>query len=325
MAPASASDVATVERLRARLSRRKESLYLLRKRIAAARESGLSASRPLSSVGDISRRFMNAAAESEARGERKGPVVVQREGGGVGSLLSKWNQGFEMKEAEKERVSVRGNVGRAKDMFSKQDTRLEDDVGRMKRQARGKAMSGGGNGGFIAVEEDDVPSWAINQSARVVVKEDPTARTGGVNVNATRNNVMNRGSAEIDTSGVRESAPRGNVGGVLAMWDKKADDQEARERAEALRAETMRSIRADFGARSSTSRTSGSIETVPEPEPVELEEVQSEESFEDSDEEEEEPTDIRELVVYLEDKVERTEKKIARAEQEMEQLEAQMH
>jgi hypothetical protein len=307
----SATDRALVEQLRARLARRTESLVLLRRRIEAAR-SGVSTDRPLSSVNDISRRFMNAAAESEARGHTTRPVVTG--GAGVGSLLSKWNEGFAMKEAERERVHVRGDVRGATDKFSKADSSLAADVMAAKRSAAGRVAGGGRD--VIAVEDDDVPSWAINQTRRVIHKENAKAKTGNVNIDVAKGSISSRGSAEVDTSGVREEVRAGNVGGVIAMWGQKAEDHQAKEREEQMRVATMKSLRSDFEKR--TSREEPAPEPVEEivEEPVAAEEL----IYMDSDDDEEEPTDIRELVEYLERKCERVQKKINFAEHEVEKI-----
>jgi hypothetical protein len=313
---ASPADLALVEDLRARLTRRQESLVLLRRRIEAARSGVHKSGRPLSSVNDISRRFMNAAAESEARGMSRRPVVTG--GGGVGSLLSKWNEGFAMKEAQKERVTVRGDVRSATNKFSQADTSLAADVRAMKHNARGRSSMGSGSD-VIEIEEDDVPGWAINQTKRVIQKENARAKTSGFNIEQMRGNVLNRGSAEIDTSGFREQPQSGNVGGAIAMWGRIADDQEAKEREERIRNETMRKMQSEF-----QKRNAAEVEPEPEPQPLEevVEEVDTYErlDFEDSDDEEEEPADIRELIAYLERKCERVELKIDAAEHEMEKI-----
>lgn len=278
----------------------------------AARNGVHRSGRPLSSVNDISRRFMNAAAESEARGNSRRPVVTG--GNGVGTLLSKWNEGFAMKEAQKERITVRGDVRKAADKFSQVDSSLAADVRAAKREASRRSET---SSDCIDAEDDDVPGWAINQTKRVIRKENARALTGSVNIDQVRGNVMNRGSAEIDTSGFRETPKSGNVGGAIAMWGQMAEDQEAKEREERMRLETMKSLRSDFEKR--TSR-----DTEPEPEVELIEEIVEEDTydqlaFEDSDEEEE-PTDVRELVHFLERKVERVEMKIDAAEHEMEKI-----
>lgn len=306
-------ELAAVSDLRARLTRRQESLALLRRRIEAARSGEHRNGRPLSSVGDISRRFMNAAAESESRGMSSRPVITG--GDGVGSLLSKWNKGFEMKEAEKERVTVRGDVRGASNKFSKANSSLSADVRAAKRDASRQPSDG-----MISVEDDDVPSWAINQSKRVIQKENAKALTGNVNVDRTKGSVMNQ-SGEIDVSGFREKPKGGNVGGAIAMWGQKAEDQEAKEREGAIRLQTMRSLRNDFENRQSRESA--------EPEPVEEQPVAAEVEqdpnptdfvFEDSDDEEDEPDDVRLLVDYLERKCQRVQMKIDAAEVEMEKI-----
>lgn len=270
------------------------------------------AGRPLSSVGDISRRFMNAAAESEARGSSRRPVVTG--GDGVGSLLSKWNKGFEMKEAEKERVTVRGDVRGATSKFSKVNTSLASDVRAAKLESGRQPADG-----TISVEDDDVPSWAINQSKRVIKKENAKALTGNVNIDRVRGDVMNQ-SGEIDVSGFREKPKGGNVGGAIAMWGQKADDQEAKEREENMRLQTMRSLRSDFEKRQSADSVPESVEEQPVAAEVEPEYDPLDMVFDDSDDEEEEPTDIRLLVDYLERKCERVEIKIDAAENELEKI-----
>lgn len=333
-----------VETLRARLARRQECLLLLRKRIDSLRAGAGRSGRAISSVGDISRRFMNAAAESEARAHeasalRKAEYVAKPSNGGVASLMSKWNKGIDEIKVEKETVSVRGSVRDVKDKFNQADSSLATELSRAKIEAR---RSGADRGvaspeGVLAVVDDDVPAWAINQEARVIRKENAKALTSGVNLQDTSSGFMSTMGADIDTSSVRESnVPRGNVSGVLAMWATKAEDQEAREREQSLREETMRRLHEDMGGRNkmhgsgsgtASNGTPGDShksleETTAEPDVDDRVDERHEEDMRilDMEFEEEEPTDIREVVGYLERKCEFVEKQINCAEEELEQL-----
>lgn len=321
IANASASDLASVESLRARLQRRREVLAILRKRIAAARSGAASRGRPLSSVGDISKKFMNAAADSEER------VRMHRSSygsdqdipkpGNVSSLLSKWNQGFQMKEAEREKIDVRGNVKSAKGAFSNPNGSLDEDRKRTTLAARRKASREMPHGDFH-VEDDDIPAWAINQSKRVVVKENPRSSTGSVDLDKTKGSIFENSSADVDVSAFRErNVQRADVRGVIAMWGQKADDQAARERTDQLREDTMRNLREQMKNR--TKPPSPEKMQPPSP-PLAVEEDPITEIDDLSSDEEDEPTDIRDLIVYLQKRCERVDKKIETAEEEIHKI-----
>jgi hypothetical protein len=327
----SMGDLAKVDKLRRRLARREEVLALLRKRIQAARSGAHSSGRPLSSVGDISRRFMNAAAESEARVEETRSFSgIQHSNGGVSSLLSKWNKGFEEKVVEKERIHVRGDVRGAKDLFSKADSSLAKDLARdaakARRRVNGTQDNGYGNNHHEeVVVDDDVPAWAINQSKRVVKRESARGATQGVDLRETSNNFSQTGVADVDTSSVREKvSTRGNVSGVLAMWHQKSDEQEAREREAVLREETMRKLKESMQSRATLSSErirSTDTESTDQLSSQAITELDSEPEPEPEPEiDEDEPTDIRDLIEYLERKCVRVEKEIDLAEEELSKL-----
>jgi hypothetical protein len=321
-------DLARVDKLRRRLARREEVLGLLRKRIEAARGGAHHAGRPLSSVGDISRRFMNAAAESEARVEETRSFTgIQHSNGGVSSLLSKWNKGFDEKKIERERINVRGDVRSTKDMFNKADSSLAKDLAKDAAKARRRVDSetrynGRGHHEELVVD-DDVPSWAINQSKRVVKRESARGATQGVDLRETANSFLQMGVADVDTSNVRETvSARGNVSGVLAMWHQKSDEQEARERETLLREETMRKLKESMQSRaplSSDRVRSTDTDSTDNLSSQAITELDSEPEAE-TDIDEDEPTDIRDLIEYLERKCVKVEKEIDQAEEELHKL-----
>lgn len=319
IANASPTDLAMVESLRARLQRRREVLAILRKRITAARSGAVARGRPLSSVGDISRRFMNAAAESEDRVRTHrssyGDGNDVPKAGNVSSLLSKWNQGFQMKEAQREKVDIRGNVTGAKSTFSKPDTSLDKDLQNAAMNARRKASREGSRGELV-VEDEDVPAWAVNQSKRVIRKENPRDSTGSVDLDRTKGSIFENGKNDVDTSAFRErDIRRGDVSNVIAMWGQKADDQAARERTEQLRLETMRSLRDQVKNRSKPVVPEQKY-APPAPPPV-IEDDAITEIDEESSDDDDEPTDIRDLITYLQARCERVDQKIESAEDEL--------
>lgn len=339
---ASPVDLAAVAQLRARLQRRRESLNILRRHIKTARAShrsgGNVTGRSQQSVGDISRRFMGAATESDNCKSSQRPFVTG--GAGVGNLMSKWNKGFVLSDdcadnsnfPRRPVVTGGAGVGNLLSKWSQVESEASKRAAAQVRsvrevapdsaasvqkeqpvtQPRAGSRAHAANNDSITVVDDDVPIWAINQEKRVIQKENAKSKTGSVSIRDAQGSIAERGSAGVDISGFREEPTKGNVTDRLKMWGVKAADEAERERKETLRIESARARKAEYEGRSlmmaaKTRKPDTSTEI----------EDEGDCEFAESDDDEEEPSNIRDLMTYLERKCRRLEQKIERAETEI--------
>lgn len=305
---------AAVEGLRTALRRKEETLALVRKRVAAARASAsASAASAVSapSVGDISKRYLNAIADSEDKGIVKAPQTVVRSGEGVSGLAQKWQRGMQGKEVERTAVDVRGDVDGAKKAFNAKDylTRTDLNASAVGKSTKGK---GGGPAELLVEDSEGLPSWAVNQDKKVLRKENARSSVQDVDVKELQGSIVASGKRD-GTEAFRESVEvKGDVKSRLAMWSKTADE-DTKALVEKKKEEEKR---AAIEAEAAADRKRQEVERAQAEIAAKFSRVVSIDDLP-----KEEPTDIMELAAYLELKIKFVEKDIEKAEDELLELE----
>ena len=329
-----------ISTLRSAISKKENTLSLLRGRIRIAKSGR-------ASVSLASRRYEEAiksSADALHSKRQSAPVVLPTErSAAVSSLLSRWNAGIE-KQVEKTKVDVAGNVRGAQKTFSK-----KDDVSVLPALANPAArplarMSAPAE--IVVEDEESLPSWAVNQRKKVLKKENARSSIRNVDIGGLKGDIVQRGARDVDTEGVKEEVSvGGNVARALAMWGKNADEEakkleaknkieeEIRE-AERRERERLEEIRREEERRAEEERQRLEKLRIEEEKKREEEERKRREEEERLRKEreleeirnlpDEEPTGNELLVPYLEKKIKKLDMLIEDAESELAQLEEKL-
>eukprot|EP00172_Hildenbrandia_rubra_P000156 Plantae.Rhodophyta-Hildenbrandia_rubra.ctg10696.p1 GENE.Plantae.Rhodophyta-Hildenbrandia_rubra.ctg10696~~Plantae.Rhodophyta-Hildenbrandia_rubra.ctg10696.p1 ORF type:complete len:288 (-),score=81.79 Plantae.Rhodophyta-Hildenbrandia_rubra.ctg10696:773-1636(-) len=279
----------TIIRLRRRLKEKQQDLAQLQKRIES-REETVAASvvqnknadekqreEPIESASGVAKRFVSAVAEGKAK-KSTGSEAPAVSSGKVSSLLSKWNTGISGVVEKKETAFIRGDVREAQRRFSKKDGR-----GIVVKKLGGTVESD-----MLVEDDEDIPSWAKNQTKRVLRKSNPKSTTRGVDVGRLQEEIQDTGVDDYG-DGRTEMVPKSNkVSSVLVRWGKAADEEEKAK--EEKLSKDMKGLNLGNGKAL-------------------------------ADGEEGEPTNPKELITFLEGKIQKVEKDIVDAKRKLRGLE----
>lgn len=214
---------ATVLRLRRRLKEEEHELAQLQKRLEsrtkeqAKQNDALEADQETLSASGISKRYVSAVASDPDRKKGGKDDSVPVVSGKVSSLLSRWNEGISEVVEKKERASVRGDVREAQRRFSKKDG----------KGIKVKKLGGRVEGDLYVEDDEEVPSWAKNQTKRVLKKSNPKSTTRGVDVEQLQDEIQDTGINENRSrtrADIKSSSK--NVSSLLARWNKTEKNEE---------------------------------------------------------------------------------------------------
>eukprot|EP00177_Eucheuma_denticulatum_P001899 GFKZ01003390.1.p2 GENE.GFKZ01003390.1~~GFKZ01003390.1.p2 ORF type:complete len:325 (+),score=114.82 GFKZ01003390.1:47-976(+) len=301
----------SIAALRETLDTRQTTLSTLRDKVQAAKRE---AAKPAvkSSISAIQQRYMAAVADLESKGKEPSRPAVTVKSDAVSSLANRWNKGMEGKEVEKTRVDVRGDVRGVKQQFGKAD------VPKLGAAARSRASIGSGARDFgpaelEIVDDDGLPSWAVNQKKKVIRKENARSSVRDVDLGELKGSVLEMGKRDgSEASGEKvEGVAGGNVMRALAMWGKNAEE----EGKEMKRKEEEEKERKEKEEKERKQR---------EEEELRRKMDQAVEKFASLglDDMGDEPEDEVELVAYLERKIKLVEDEVERMEKELDEVEA---
>lgn len=255
---------------------------------------------------------MAAVADLESKGKEPSRPAVTVKSDAVSSLASRWNKGMEGKEVEKTTVDVRGDVRGVKQQFGK------GDVPKLQGAAKGRASFGPasqdvGPAQLEVVDDDGLPSWAVNQQKKVIRKENARSSVRDVDVGELKGSVLEMGKRDgSEAQGEKvEGVAGGNVMRALAMWGKNAEE----EGKEMKRKEEQERERKEKEEKERKQR---------EEEELRRKMEQAVEKFGKLGLSDlgDEPDDDVELVAYLERKIKLIEVEVEKMERELEEVEA---
>lgn len=298
---------APLHALREKLHTREHELKVLREKVERARQA---ASRPgAKSISAIQQRYMAAVAELEKKEKEIPKPVVNSSTAGVSTLASKWNNGISGAEVRKTRVDVRGDVRGTQKNFKAADlpkfTTATPAPPKKPKKDSGPAEL------LVEDEEAGLPSWAVNQSKKVIRKENARSSVRDVDVKELQGSVLTNAARDGSEAKSEAVETRGNVKAALAMWGKTADednlllkkkkeDEERRKASETLKRKEREKEEQERAAKAAIeSFANMTLASLPS----------------------QEPTKEVELVAYLERKIALVEKEIEAAEEELSKLE----